>query len=252
MEENDRLQKQVSHLVYENGFFRQHTPQNVNIFSLKTIRITIFKFYKIDSSSFFVLQTTLPSKDTSCESVVTSHLTQNPPQDASPAGLVTTHSYFFFVFLYNRIPFPYQNLTFCRLLSIAEETLTEFLSKATGTAVEWVQMPGMKVSNYPISIPNSPLLLLLPLHFHFNFIDLSLNHRLPSYSLVRIPLESSLYLMVALVWQHEPVASLVSSLQGSLKSSRIAPHGIEIAELWMSSTCYPPLMVEPSSFYTCR
>jgi hypothetical protein len=30
-------------------------------------------------------------------------------------------------------------------MSIAEETLTEFLSKATGTAVEWVQMPGMKV-----------------------------------------------------------------------------------------------------------
>ncbi|KAG5248235.1 homeobox-leucine zipper protein [Salix suchowensis] len=30
------------------------------------------------------------------------------------------------------------------LLSIAEETLSEFLSKATGTAVEWVQMPGMK------------------------------------------------------------------------------------------------------------
>ncbi|KAG9154214.1 hypothetical protein Leryth_000680 [Lithospermum erythrorhizon] len=31
-----------------------------------------------------------------------------------------------------------------RLLSIAEETLSEFLSKATGTAVDWVQMPGMK------------------------------------------------------------------------------------------------------------
>ncbi|KAL4296923.1 hypothetical protein GQ457_12G029650 [Hibiscus cannabinus] len=30
------------------------------------------------------------------------------------------------------------------LLSIAEETLAEFLSKATGTAVNWVQMPGMK------------------------------------------------------------------------------------------------------------
>ncbi|KAL6643215.1 hypothetical protein ACP70R_021396 [Stipagrostis hirtigluma subsp. patula] len=30
------------------------------------------------------------------------------------------------------------------LLSIAEETLTEFLSKATGTAIDWVQMPGMK------------------------------------------------------------------------------------------------------------
>ncbi|KAL6524061.1 Homeobox-leucine zipper protein ATHB-8 [Orobanche minor] len=91
MEENDRLQKQVSQLVYENSFFRQQS-QNAN----------------------------LGSTDNSCESVVTSgqhHLTpQRPPRDASPAGL----------------------------LSIAEETLTEFLSKATGTAVEWVQMPGMK------------------------------------------------------------------------------------------------------------
>ncbi|KAI4331254.1 hypothetical protein MLD38_029456 [Melastoma candidum] len=91
MEENDRLQKQVSQLVYENGYFRQHTQS-----------------------------TTLATKDTSCESVVTSgqhQLTsQHPPRDASPAGL----------------------------LAIAEETLAEFLSKATGTAVEWVQMPGMK------------------------------------------------------------------------------------------------------------
>ncbi|GMH15993.1 hypothetical protein Nepgr_017834 [Nepenthes gracilis] len=91
MEENDRLQKQVSHLVYENGYFRQHTQNK-----------------------------TPASKDTSCESMVTSgqhHLApQHPPRDASPAGL----------------------------LSIAEETLTEFLSKATGTAVEWIQMPGMK------------------------------------------------------------------------------------------------------------
>ncbi|KAK4756480.1 hypothetical protein SAY87_006607 [Trapa incisa] len=91
MEENDRLQKQVSQLVYENGYFRQHT-QNSN----------------------------LATKDRSCESVVTSAqhqlASQHPPRDASPAGL----------------------------LSIAEETLAEFLSKATGTAVEWVQMPGMK------------------------------------------------------------------------------------------------------------
>ncbi|XP_076888047.1 homeobox-leucine zipper protein ATHB-15-like [Bidens hawaiensis] len=92
MEENDRLQKQVSNLVYENGCFRQRT-QNA----------------------------TMATKDTSCDSVVTSgqrHLTpQHPPGDAaSPAGL----------------------------LSIAEVTLTEFLSKATGTTVEWVQMPGMK------------------------------------------------------------------------------------------------------------
>jgi len=32
-----------------------------------------------------------------------------------------------------------------RLLSIAEETLTDFLAKATGTAVDWIQLPGMKV-----------------------------------------------------------------------------------------------------------
>lgn len=32
------------------------------------------------------------------------------------------------------------------LLAIAEETLSEFLSKATGTSVEWVQMGGMKVT----------------------------------------------------------------------------------------------------------
>ncbi|XP_019194412.1 PREDICTED: homeobox-leucine zipper protein ATHB-15-like [Ipomoea nil] len=91
MEENDRLQKQVSQLVYENSYFRRQSQS-----------------------------TGLATKDTSCESVVTSgqhQLTpQHPPRDASPAGL----------------------------LSIAEETLTEFLSKATGTAVEWVQMPGMK------------------------------------------------------------------------------------------------------------
>lgn len=91
MEENDRLQKQVSHLVYENGYFRQQARN-----------------------------ASLTTPDTSCDSVVTSsqhHLTpQHPPRDASPAGLV----------------------------SIADETLAEFLSKATGTAVEWVQMPGMK------------------------------------------------------------------------------------------------------------
>ncbi|RZC44824.1 hypothetical protein C5167_037777 [Papaver somniferum] len=33
---------------------------------------------------------------------------------------------------------------FVRLLSVAEETLAEFFPKATGTAVDWVQIPGMK------------------------------------------------------------------------------------------------------------
>ncbi|EPS59283.1 hypothetical protein M569_15525, partial [Genlisea aurea] len=85
MEENDRLQKQVSQLVYENSYFRQRKE--------------------------------VAKKDTSCESAVTSRQkNQFPLRDSSPAGL----------------------------LSIAEETLTEFLSKATGTAIEWIQMPGMK------------------------------------------------------------------------------------------------------------
>ncbi|CAH1437937.1 unnamed protein product [Lactuca virosa] len=86
MEENDRLQKQVSQLVYENGHMRQQ------------------------------LHTASAVTDASCESVVTT-TPQHSLRDANnPAGL----------------------------LSIAEETLAEFLSKATGTAVDWVQMPGMK------------------------------------------------------------------------------------------------------------
>ncbi|KAL9413133.1 hypothetical protein AB3S75_041746 [Citrus x aurantiifolia] len=85
MEENDRLQKQVSQLVCENGYMKQQ------------------------------LRTAPATTDASCDSVVTTP--QHSLRDANnPAGL----------------------------LSIAEETLAEFLSKATGTAVDWVQMPGMK------------------------------------------------------------------------------------------------------------
>ncbi|KAF2310777.1 hypothetical protein GH714_017097 [Hevea brasiliensis] len=96
MEENDRLQKQVTQLVYENGYMRQQL-QNASA----------------------------TTTDNSCESVVVSGqqqqqqnpTPQHPQRDANnPAGL----------------------------LAIAEETLAEFLSKATGTAVDWVQMIGMK------------------------------------------------------------------------------------------------------------
>ncbi|XP_055804750.1 homeobox-leucine zipper protein ATHB-14-like isoform X2 [Solanum dulcamara] len=95
MEENDRLQKQVSQLVYENGYMKQQ---------INTVSST--------------------TTDTSCESVVVSGqqqrknpTPQHPERDANnPAGL----------------------------LAIAEETLAEFLGKATGTAVDWVQMIGMK------------------------------------------------------------------------------------------------------------
>jgi hypothetical protein len=39
-----------------------------------------------------------------------------------------------------------------RLLSIAEETVTEFISKATGTAIDWIQLPGMKPGPHAIGI----------------------------------------------------------------------------------------------------
>ncbi|XP_027184702.1 homeobox-leucine zipper protein ATHB-14-like [Coffea eugenioides] len=94
MEENDRLQKQVSQLVYENGYMRTQ---------IQTVSTA--------------------TTDTSCESVVMTgqqqqqNPTQHPQRDANnPAGL----------------------------LAVAEETLAEFLGKATGTAVDWVQMIGMK------------------------------------------------------------------------------------------------------------
>ncbi|GAU15654.1 hypothetical protein TSUD_109120 [Trifolium subterraneum] len=88
-EENDRLQKQVSQLVNENGFMRQQ---------ITTI-------------------TAAPSADGSGSDSAAATTPLSSMRDAnSPAGF----------------------------LSIAEETLAEFLSKATGTAVDWVQMPGMK------------------------------------------------------------------------------------------------------------
>lgn len=119
MEENDRLQKQVSQLVYENSYFRQQT-QNVSIhlqglhiqknkkktlilvdfliqdgeddkknpnFHLKffvDFLIYLVKFFQYDflrfSSFFPVLQTNLATTDTSCESVVTSGQHHLTPQ----------------------------------------------------------------------------------------------------------------------------------------------------------------------------
>ncbi|KAL0390105.1 UNVERIFIED_CONTAM: Homeobox-leucine zipper protein REVOLUTA [Sesamum calycinum] len=84
MEENDRLQKQVSQLVCENGYMRQqlHTWHDLCFRKMLMLSISVMECHFGNSE--------------------------------------------------------------IRLLSIAEETLAEFLSKATGTAVDWVQMPGMK------------------------------------------------------------------------------------------------------------
>ncbi|KAK8921401.1 Homeobox-leucine zipper protein HOX32 [Platanthera zijinensis] len=71
--------------------------------------------------------------DTSCESIVISgqHHQQQNPTPQHPAS-------------------DANNLA--GLLAIAEETLAEFWSKATGTAVEWVQLVGMKPGTDSIGI----------------------------------------------------------------------------------------------------
>ncbi|KAK4765210.1 hypothetical protein SAY86_026300 [Trapa natans] len=85
MEENDRLQKQVSQLVCENGYMRHQ------------------------------LHTTPAATDANSDPVATT--SQHSLGDVNNSA---------------------------GLFSIAEEALAEFLSKATGTAIDWVQMPGMK------------------------------------------------------------------------------------------------------------
>ncbi|KAK3008984.1 hypothetical protein RJ639_015147 [Escallonia herrerae] len=133
MEENDRLQKQVSQLVCENGYMRQQLQTVCPLSQLpKTVHSLIFgicgtavlwgtacEAFLADAlqldKNLIVLMASVATTDGSCESAVTTP--QHSLRDANnPAGL----------------------------LSIAEETLAEFLSKATGTAVDWVQMPGMK------------------------------------------------------------------------------------------------------------
>jgi hypothetical protein len=61
MEENDRLQKQVSHLVYENGYFRQHT-QNVCFFAYclftkfqDQLFISLFSLYSFPNFSMMMI-----------------------------------------------------------------------------------------------------------------------------------------------------------------------------------------------------
>nr|AWD38915.1 class III homeodomain-leucine zipper protein [Cyrtomium guizhouense] len=103
MEENDRLQKQVAQLLYENGYIRQQ------------------------------LQHGGITTDTSCDSVVTSGL-QHLPTIQQQSSM--------------------QDGTYAGIMALAEETLSEFLKKATGTAMNWIQMPGMKPGPDSISMVN--------------------------------------------------------------------------------------------------
>lgn len=87
---------------------------------------------------------------------------QQPQRDANnPAGLVVSFLLFLMFYSFKNLWWSnyFLNLLQISLLAIAEETLAEFLSKATGTAVDWVQMIGMKVNLLEVLI-NSILSLL--------------------------------------------------------------------------------------------
>ena len=100
-----------------------------------------------------------------------------------------------------------------RLLSIAEETLAEFLSKATGTAVDWVQMPGMKVCHCLIQMLFSFIYWLIDfvyassdiIFFASQIVSLSAHLFKSVVSLVRIRLGYLPFPKVVVEWQLEPV-----------------------------------------------
>ena len=48
MEENDRLQKQVSQLVYENSFFRQQTQNVILNTPLSKHKFTLYDIFILD------------------------------------------------------------------------------------------------------------------------------------------------------------------------------------------------------------
>nr|ABG73239.1 class III HD-Zip protein HB14 [Physcomitrium patens] len=133
MEENERLAKHTSQLTLENHALRQQIPNlpfpdgRHRLPSHSPLKIEGAVNGGDESSTQGGICVKLPgqagvaSTDTSCDSAVTGGLPhrvtpQHSPRDTSPAGLLAT----------------------------AEETLTEFLAKATGTAVDWIQLPGMK------------------------------------------------------------------------------------------------------------
>lgn len=112
---------------------------------------------------------------------------------------------------------------FYRLLSIAEEAMGEFLSKAKGTAVDWVQIPGMKVFFYIIfiylylymcGVQVCCITLIQTLGFTYQMYVFHYPCRADSFtscacfsfesSLVRIRSGLLPFPIVAMEWQHEP------------------------------------------------
>ncbi|CAM6049110.1 unnamed protein product [Sphagnum compactum] len=157
MEENERLARHTSQLTLDNHMLRQQLnelpggpapppgsrrrlPNNQEgppLHGLKEERMhggNLFSALngggggggdKISSRGDLSLQVPgrngMASTDTSSDSVITVGLPQNPTPQHSP-----------------------RDVNSAGLLALAEDTLTEFLAKATGTAVDWIQLPGMK------------------------------------------------------------------------------------------------------------
>lgn len=113
---NEKLSAMNRVLVEENENLSKQAIQLV--LQNQQIRKQL-KHLQCDDLPMKMEQSGIASTENSSDSVVTNimnHQTAQLPHDAGPL----------------------------RLSGIAEDTLTEFLAKATGTAVEWIQMPGMK------------------------------------------------------------------------------------------------------------
>lgn len=106
VEENERLQKQTAQLISENRCLRQQLQMQQHTHT--------------DVNNRLPQQVITATTDTSSESVVTSGQHQQSPLHQS------------------------RDTSLLQLLAIAEKTLTHFVAKATGSMVDWIQMPGMK------------------------------------------------------------------------------------------------------------
>jgi hypothetical protein len=205
MEENDRLQKQVSRLVFDNGYMknRLHSVSSFSLFNCtwawtknglvswcmaccilssvyySIVCMPVIVFSPLLMHYLILLAVTFAYKFAAfcshhrhklwvCGDKWSAQPTAKPSSSASstkgceqPSRVSLKPDYIRVQKNSHQNPFLLPFFThrthilimlalmliflLSSLLAIAEETLAEFMSKATGTAVNWVQMVGMKV-----------------------------------------------------------------------------------------------------------
>nr|ABD75301.1 class III homeodomain-leucine zipper protein C3HDZ2 [Selaginella kraussiana] len=116
MEENERLTKHNTQLALDNQYLRQQLQQQTGA-SDREPKTTSSRRYNNNE---------VVAADRSPDSEVTGGMPQQHITATTAAPQIARDS------------------SHAGLLAIAEETLAEFLAKATGTAVDWIHMPGMK------------------------------------------------------------------------------------------------------------